>query len=72
MCAGNGRMGSIDIYSLWIYVPHEACLNVASVISGHASAAQAVFQEAKAGLLSQASAARRLLHEEMDVARAKV
>ena len=65
------RMVSTNIDFLWIHVPHEACLNVASV-SGHASAAQAVFQVAKAGLLFQASAIWRLLHGVMDVAEVKV
>ena len=39
--ACGGRMGLIDTPSLWIHVPHEACLNEISV-SGHASAVQAV------------------------------
>ena len=65
-------MGLTDTPSLWINVPHEACLNVASV-SGveHASAVQAVFH-VKAELLFQASAILRLLHEVRDVAELKV
>jgi len=54
-----------DIYFLSIHVPHEACLNEASFRGGHASAAQAVSQVAKAELLFQASAIWRLLHEVM-------
>jgi hypothetical protein len=48
-------------------------LNVVSVSGskGHLSATQAVFQVAKAELLFQASAIRRLLHEVMDVAELK-
>ena len=41
-------------------------------VDEHVSAAQAVFKEAKAELLFQASAIRRLLHEAMDVAEVKV
>ena len=70
--ACGGRMGLTDTPSLWNYVPHEACLNAASVSGGHASATQAVFQVVKAELLFQASAIWRLMHEVMDVAGVKV
>ena len=69
---GAGRERMHGIYFLWIHVPHEACLNVASVSGQARAAAQAVSQVAKAELLFQASAIKRLLHEVMDVAELKV
>ena len=71
--AGDMRMDlHRHICFLWIHVPHEACLNEASVSGGHASAAQALPQVAKAELLFHTSAIWRLLHEVMDVAEVKV
>ena len=56
------------IHSTFVHVPHEACLNWASVSGGHASAANtATHLLAKAVLLFQASAILRLLHESYDI-----